>query len=136
MKDGVQIEISEGELRLRGLAGVGGVGVGEDSVRVSEYVVKKIILEVLPGERMTVGVFESDDLLLLLLLVRSGSCSWHRGADGGDTVVVVVNCQTCPNREESDRQPQEIIIIIILVTTRSNKTLLFLHVIPYSRSFP
>ena len=132
MKDSVEIEISEGELRLRVLAGVCRVGVGEDLVRVSEYVVKKIILEVLSGERMAVGVLESDDLFLLLLLVRGGSCSRHRWAGGGDTVVVVVSCQTCPNREESDRQPQ-IIIVIILVTTRSN--LFLLKSIPHSLSF-
>lgn len=85
MKDGVEIEISEGELRLRNLAGVGWVRVGEDPVRVSEYVVEKIILEVLSSERVTVGVLEGDNLFLLLLLVRGGSCSWHRWADGGDS---------------------------------------------------
>ena len=82
MKDGVEIEISEGELRLRGLAGVCWIGVGEDRAGVSEYVVKKIILEVLAGERMAVGVLEGDDLFLLLLLVRSGGCSGHRWAGG------------------------------------------------------
>ena len=40
--------------------------------------VKKIILEVLSGERVTVGVFESDNLFLLLLLVSRGICSGHR----------------------------------------------------------
>lgn len=66
---------------------------------------EKIILKVLSGERMTVEVLEGDDLFLLLLLVRGG-CSGHRCTCGGDAAVVVVNCQTCPNREESDRQPQ------------------------------
>jgi len=132
MKDGVEIEISKGELRLRVLAGVGRVGVGEDLVRVSEYVVEKIILEVLSGEGMAVGVLEGDDLFLLLLLVRGGSCSGHRWAGGGDTVVVVVSCQTCPNREESDRQPQ--IIIIILVTTSSNIRFLVFESILHSLS--
>ena len=82
MKDGVEIEISEGELRLRGLAGVCWIGVGEDLTGVGEYVVKKIILEVLAGERVAVGVLEGDDLFLLLLLVRSGGCSGHRWAGG------------------------------------------------------
>ena len=135
VKDGVEIEISEGELRLRGLAGICWVGVGEDPVWVCEYAVKKIILEVVSGERMTVRVLEGDDLFLLLLLVRSGGCSGHRWAGGGDAVVVVVNCQTCPNREESDRQPQQI-IIIIPVTTRSNKRQLFLKSNPPSLSLP
>lgn len=54
------------------------MGVGEDLVRVGEYMVKEIILEVLSGERMAVGVFESDDLLLLLLLVGGGGRSGHR----------------------------------------------------------
>ena len=134
MKDGIEIEISEGELRLRVLAGIGRVGVGEDLMRVSEYVVKKIILEVLSGEGMAVRVLEGDDLFLLLLLVRGGSCSGHRWAGGGDTVVVVVSCQTCPNREESDRQPQ-IIIVIILVTTSSNIRFFFPKCIPQSLSF-
>ena len=133
MKDGVEIEISKGELRLRVLAGVGRVGVGEDLVRVSEYVVEKIILEVLSGEGVAVGVLEGDDLFLLLLLVRGGSYSGHRWAGGGDTVVVVVSCQTCPNREESDRQPQ-IIIIIILVTTSSNIRFLVFESILHSLS--
>lgn len=83
MKDGVEIEISEGELRLGGLAGVCWIGVGEDLAGVREYVVKEIILEVLAGEGMAVRVLESDDLLLLLLLVRSGGCSGHRWAGGG-----------------------------------------------------
>ena len=78
MEDGVEIEISEGQLRLRGLAGIGWVGVCEGLAGVCEYVVKKIILEVLPGERMAVGILESDDLFLLLLLVRGGGCSGHR----------------------------------------------------------
>ena len=67
--------------------------------------VEKIILEVLSGERVAVRVFESNNLFLFLLLVRSGCCSRHRRGGGGDTVVVVVNCQTCPNREGSDRRP-------------------------------
>ena len=91
------------------------MGVGEDLERVCEYVVEKIILEVLSGERVTVRVFEGDDLLLLRLLVSSGGCSGHRWSSGGDAVVVVVNSQTCPNREESDRQPLR--SFIILVTT-------------------
>ena len=107
MKDGVEIEISEGELRLRGLAGVGRVGIGEDLAGVGEYVVEEIILKVLTSEGVAVRVLEGDDLFLLLLLVRGGGCSGHRWAGGGDAVVVVVNCQTCPNREESDRQPQD-----------------------------
>ena len=52
----------------------------------------------------------------------------------GDTVVVVVNCQTCPNREGSDRQPQQ--IIIILVTTSSNKSFFFLESDSPPLSFP
>ena len=83
VKDGVEIEISEGELRLGGLAGVCWIGVGEDRAGVCEYVVKEIILEVLAGERVAVRILEGDDLLLLLLLVRSGGCSGHRWAGGG-----------------------------------------------------
>jgi hypothetical protein len=83
VEDGAEIEISEGELRRRGLAGDGRVGVGEDLVGVREYVVEEIILEVLAGEGVAVGILEGDDLFLLLLLVRGGGCSGHRWVGGG-----------------------------------------------------
>ena len=54
MKDCVEIEIFEGYLRLDFFGGVCWVGVGEDLAWVREYMVKKIILEVLSGERVAV----------------------------------------------------------------------------------
>ena len=81
MKDGVEIEISEGELLLGGLAGVCWIGVCEDLLGVCEYVVKKIILEVPAGERVAVAVPEGDDLFLLF--VRSGNYTAAHWAGGG-----------------------------------------------------